>query len=177
VSRGYKAGGFNLGQAALLRAQFDPEYLWSLDVGAKGEWLERRLYADVTAFYMKRTDMQVSTGVQLDPVGDPNSYFFYTDNASGGRNLGLESSLALAADFADRAGRHTRTAAHAVLRLSPTGEDLSARDQAHAPRYQASLNATWRHPLGWMARCRRFGRRQLSTSTCRRIRRAATRTH
>ena len=45
---------------------FDPEYLWSLDVGAKGEWLDRRLYADVTAFYMKRSDMQVSTGVQLD---------------------------------------------------------------------------------------------------------------
>ena len=58
----------------MLRARFVPEYLWSLDVGVKGEWLDRRLYADVTAFYMKRTDMQVSTGMQLDPVGDPNSY-------------------------------------------------------------------------------------------------------
>jgi outer membrane receptor protein involved in Fe transport len=152
VSRGYKAGGFNLGQAALLRAQFDPEYLWSIDVGAKGEWLERRLYADVTAFYMKRTDMQVSTGVQLDPVGDPNSYFFYTDNASGGRNLGLESSVRWRLTSQIEVGGTLGLLRTRYYGYRPTGEDLSARDQAHAPRYQASLNATWRHPLGWMAR-------------------------
>ncbi|HKR36241.1 MAG TPA: TonB-dependent receptor [Steroidobacteraceae bacterium] len=152
VSRGYKAGGFNLGQAALLRAQFDPEYLWSIDVGAKGEWLDRRLYADVTAFYMKRSDMQVSTGVQLDPVGDPNSYFFYTDNASGGRNLGLESSVRWRLTSQIEVGGTLGLLRTRYYGYRPTGEDLSARDQAHAPRYQASLNATWRHPLGWMAR-------------------------
>ena len=52
-----------------LSERFAPEYLWSLDVGVKGEWLERRLYADITAFYMRREDMQVSTGIQLDPIG------------------------------------------------------------------------------------------------------------
>jgi iron complex outermembrane receptor protein len=152
VSRGYKAGGFNLGQAALLRAQFDPEYLWSIDVGAKGEWLERRLYADVTAFYMKRSDMQVSTGVQLDPIGDPNSYFFYTDNASGGRNLGVEGSLRWRLTPQIEVGGTLGLLRTRYYGYRPTGEDLSDRDQAHAPRYQASLNATWRHPLGWMAR-------------------------
>jgi iron complex outermembrane recepter protein len=152
LSRGYKAGGFNLGQAALLRAQFDPEYVWSIDIGAKGEWLERRLYADVTAFYMKRNDMQVSTGVQLDPVGDPNSYFFYTDNASGGRNLGLESSLRWRLTSQIELGGTLGLLRTRYYGYRPTGEDLSDRDQAHAPRYQASLNATWRHPLGWMAR-------------------------
>lgn len=152
VSRGYKAGGFNLGQAALQRAQFDPEYLWSIDVGAKGEWLDRRLYADVTAFYMKRTDMQVSTGVQLDPIGDPNSYFFYTDNASGGRNLGLESSVRWRLSQRIEVGGTLGLLRTRYYGYRPTGEDLSARDQAHAPEYQLSLNATWRHPLGWMAR-------------------------
>ena len=34
----------------------------------------------------------------------------------------------------------------------PEGEDVSDRDQAHAPEYQLGLNATWRSPLGWMAR-------------------------
>ncbi len=152
VSRGYKAGGFNLGQAALLRAQFDPEYLWSIDVGARGEWLERRLYADVTAFYMKRSDMQVSTGVQLDPIGDPNSYFFYTDNASGGRNVGLESSVRWRLTPQFEVGGTLGLLRTRYYGYRPTGEDLSARAQAHAPEYQASLNATWRHPLGWMAR-------------------------
>jgi iron complex outermembrane recepter protein len=152
ASRGYKAGGFNLGQAALLRAQFDPEYLWSIDTGAKGEWLDGRLYADVTAFYMKRSNMQVSTGVQLDPVGDPNSYFFYTDNASGGRNLGVESSVRWRLSRQFEIGGALGLLRTRYYGYRPTGEDLSDRDQAHAPRYQASLNATWRHPLGWMAR-------------------------
>jgi iron complex outermembrane recepter protein len=152
VSRGYKAGGFNLGQAALQREQFDPEYLWSVDLGAKGEWLDRRLYADVTAFYMKRSDMQVSTGVQLDPIGDPNSYFFYTDNASGGRNLGVESSVRWRLSQQVEIGGTLGLLRTRYYGYRPTGEDLSARDQAHAPEYQVSLNATWRHPLGWMAR-------------------------
>jgi outer membrane receptor protein involved in Fe transport len=30
--------------------------------------------------------------------------------------------------------------------------DISDRDQAHAPEYQVSLNATWRNARGWMAR-------------------------
>jgi iron complex outermembrane receptor protein len=151
-SRGYKAGGFNLGQAATIRPRFAPEYLWSLDVGAKGEWLDRSLYADVTAFYMKRDDMQISTGVQLDPIGDPGSYFFLTDNASGGRNLGLESSVRWRATRQLEIGGTLGLLRTRYYGYRPAGEDLSARDQAHAPEYQVSVNATWRNPLGWMAR-------------------------
>jgi outer membrane receptor protein involved in Fe transport len=152
LSRGYKAGGFNLGQAATIRPRFEPEYLWSIDVGAKGEWLERRLYADVTAFYMKREDMQISTGVQLDPIGDPGSYFFLTDNASGGRNLGIESSVRWRFSGQLEIGGTLGLLRTRYSGYRPAGEDLSDRDQAHAPEYQLSLNATWRHPLGWMAR-------------------------
>lgn len=152
LSRGYKAGGFNLGQAATIRERFAPEYLWSLDVGAKGEWFDRRLYADITAFYMRREDMQVATGFQLDPIGDPNSYLFFTDNAAGGRNAGVEASLRWRAtgrlEFGGSLGLlHTRYSG-----FRPEGIDISDRDQAHAPEYQLSLNATWRNAAGWMAR-------------------------
>jgi outer membrane receptor protein involved in Fe transport len=152
LSRGYKAGGFNLGRAAAIKERFAPEYLWSLDIGAKGEWFERRLYADITAFYMKREDMQVATGVQLDPIGNPNSYLFITDNASGGRNTGLEASVKWRATQQLEVGGslgllHTRYSGY-----RPEGVDLSHRDQAHAPEYQFALNATWRSPFGWMAR-------------------------
>jgi outer membrane receptor protein involved in Fe transport len=151
LSRGYKAGGFNLGEAAQVKTDFLPEYLVGLDVGMKGQWLEGRLYADVTAFYMKRTDMQVAISTQLD-LGDPSSYLLYTDNASGGRNLGIESSVRWRATERLELG-----AALGLLRtrysgFRPDGTDLSDRDQAYAPEYQASVNATWRHPLGWMAR-------------------------
>ncbi|MGH8174672.1 MAG: TonB-dependent receptor [Steroidobacter sp.] len=152
LSRGYKAGGFNLGRAAEIRSRFAPEFLWSLDVGAKGEWFEGRLYADITAFYMKRSDMQVATGVQLDPVGDPNSYFFFTDNASGGRNLGLESSLRVRLNDRLEIGGSLGLLRTRYSGYRPASVDLSDRDQAHAPEYQAAVHATWRHPLGWMAR-------------------------
>ncbi len=150
LSRGYKAGGFNLGRGAALRERFDPEYLWSLDVGAKGEWLDGRLYADVVAFYMKREDMQVSTGIQEGGVA--GGYIFVTDNAAEGRNSGLEASVRWRA-----AERLEVGGALGLLRTSyygyrPTGEDVGSRDQPHAPEYQLSLNATWRHPLGWTAR-------------------------
>lgn len=152
LSRGYKAGGFNLGQAAAIRERFAPEYVWSLDAGAKGEWFNRRLYADITAFYMKREDMQVATGFQLDPIGDPNSYLFFTGNAAGGRNAGIEASLRWRAsdrlEFGGSLGLlHTRYSG-----FRPEGVDVSDRDQAHAPEYQLSLNATWRSARGWMAR-------------------------
>ncbi len=152
LSRGYKAGGFNLGRAAALRERFAPEYLWSLDIGAKGEWFERRLYADVTAFYMRREDMQVSTGFQLDPVGDPNSYLFFTDNASGGRNYGLEASVRWRVVPQLELGGSLGLLRTRYSGFRPEGVDISDRDQAHAPEYTLALNATWRSPRGWMAR-------------------------
>jgi outer membrane receptor protein involved in Fe transport len=152
LSRGYKAGGFNLGRAAAIKERFAPEYLWSLDVGAKGEWLERRLYADVTAFYMKRQDMQVATGFQLDPVGNPSSYLFFTDNAAGGYNAGVEASVRWRASRELEIGGSLGLLRTRYSGFRPEGVDLSDRSQAHAPEYQLSLNATWRHPLGWMAR-------------------------
>ena len=137
----------------------------SLDVGAKGEWLDRAAYADVTAFYMKRSDMQVATGVQLDPVGDPNSYLFFTDNASGGRNLGVESSVRFRATDQWRLGAALGLLYTRYSGYRPEGVDVSDRDQAHAPEYQASVNATWRHPQGWMARPKSW-RSTITTSTC-----------
>ena len=114
----------------------------------KGEWLDRRLYADVTAFYMKREDMQISTGVQPRSVGDPGGYFFLTVAAAA-----ISASRAVRWRLTRQwSRRHARLLRTRYYGYRPAGEDLSGRDQAHAPEYQASLNATWRHPLGWMAR-------------------------
>ena len=151
LARGYKAGGFNLGAVPVDRLTFRPEYLWNYEVGVKHASADRRFYADATAFYSRRRDVQVRTGDQLDP-SDPNSYVFFTDNASRGYNYGLESSL-----------RWQVTAmwdVDASLGLLRTrfedydqgGVMLPDREQAHAPKYQASLGAGWRHPRGWVAR-------------------------
>jgi iron complex outermembrane receptor protein len=150
LSRGYKAGGFNLGAAAQLRPRFDPEYLWGLDVGVKGEWWDRRLYADVTLFHMKREDMQVSTGIQQEGVA--GSYLFITDNASSGTNSGFEASVRFRPFEQLELGGALALLRSRYSGYRPEGVDVSDRDQAHAPEYQLSLHAAWRHRSGWMAR-------------------------
>ena len=151
VARGYKAGGFNLGGVPENRLRFEPEFLWNYEVGLKRYSSDRRFYADVAAFYSRRRDVQVRTGEQLDP-SDPNSYVFFTDNASRGYNYGVETSL--------RWQMTSQWDVNASLGLLRTryqdydqgGTMLPDRAQAHAPDYQAALGVGWHHPTGWVAR-------------------------
>ena len=151
ISRGYKAGGFNLGAVPLDRLRFRPEYLWNYETGLKYAAPDRRLYADVSVFYSKRRDVQIRTGEQLDP-SDPNSYVFFTDNASSGYNYGVESSLRW--QLTDQ--WHVDSSL-GILRTryqdyEQGGTMVPDREQPHAPKYQAALTANWHHPTGWNAR-------------------------
>ena len=152
ASRGFRAGGFNIGTTVPEdRQQFTSEYLWSVESGWKGrdEAGDRR--ADFNIYYMRREHPQVSTSLQLDPQ-DPLTFMFLTDNAESGEAWGLESSAALRLN--------DRLEFEAMLSWMESsyhgyrfGEnDLEGRAFAHAPEWKASLAATWRHPAGWMAR-------------------------
>ena len=152
VARGYKAGGFNIGQFVPDdRRQFTPEYLWNAESGMRFGDAEARVQGDVALFYMWREDQQVATSFQLDP-GDPLSYVFYTDNAAKGRNYGLEASLAW-----QPFERLNLGATLGLLHTEYVGyrygeRNLDGREQAHAPGYQYSLSAQWGGGEGWMAR-------------------------
>ena len=151
LSRGYKAGGFNLGSGALLVPGFGRENLTSLEAGIKSQAAGAKWYWDVTAFQMWRENPQVRTGDQAEP-DDPNSYVFYTANASRGTSRGVEASLRWQPVRMLQFGGSL-----ALLHTSLEGFDyggvaVPARESPHAPEYQLSLNATWRHPQGWMAR-------------------------
>lgn len=156
VSRGYKAGGFNLGRAAALQPSFDLETLLSYELGLKGTALDGRFAFETVAFYMQRRDMQVRTGRQEDP-SDPSSYIFVTDNAAKGRNYGIEGSIRwLLLPSLELEGSFgllkTRASGFVSIGESDALEELPPRAQAHAPNYQVAVSATYRHPLGWMAR-------------------------
>jgi outer membrane receptor protein involved in Fe transport len=152
VARGYKAGGFNIGQFVPdERRQFAPEYLWNAETGLRFGNAEAGVRGDIAFFYMWREDQQVATSFQLDP-GDPLSYVFYTDNAARGRNYGLEASLAW-----QPVERLNLGATLGLLHSEYVGyrygdRDLDGRQQAHAPGYQYSLSAQWGGGEGWMAR-------------------------
>lgn len=151
IARGYKAGGFNLGFVPEGRLEFEPEYLWNYEVGVKHNALGGRLYTDASLFYSRRRNVQVRTGDQL-VANDPNSFIFFTDNASAGYNYGLESSVRW--QFAERWDLSGSLGLLRTRYLDYVQGDITLpdRDQAHAPHYQASLALGWRHPHGWMAR-------------------------
>jgi len=150
MARGYKAGGLNLGLARQRQTKFDPEHLWNYELGWKragGAW-----YSDLTLFYMQRQHMQVRSGTQLVP-GDPNSYSFVTQNVSSGNNYGLESSVQWAiATGVTLGGSLGLLKTEQRGALSEDGNFVQPREQSHAPNYQVQLNATYRHPTGYMAR-------------------------
>jgi outer membrane receptor protein involved in Fe transport len=152
VARGYKAGGFNIGQFVPdERRQFTPEYLWNAESGVRFDNAEARVQGDIAFFYMWREDQQVATSLQLDP-GDPLSYVFYTDNAAKGRNYGLEASLAWQPFERLNLGATLGLLHSEYVGYRYGDRDLDGREQAHAPGYQYSLSAQWGGGEGWMAR-------------------------
>ncbi len=152
LSRGYKAGGFNIGTVVPAnRREFDAELLHSIEIGTKFDDPQRGLRYDIAFFHMRRSGQQVSTSAQLDP-GDPLSFIYLTDNAARGVNEGLEASLSARISMRVTVGAtlgvlRTRFAEYVVAE-----RDLSGRGQAHAPRQQSSLSIEYREPVGWFAR-------------------------
>jgi outer membrane receptor protein involved in Fe transport len=152
VSRGYKAGGFNIGRFVPDdRRQFEPEYLWNVESGLRYSNPQRALDAQLSLFYMWREQQQVSSSFQLDP-GDPLSYVFFTDNAASGRNYGLEASVNWQPSAWFAVGATLGLLESKYLDYAYGGRNLDGREQAHAPGYQYSLSGRLGGERGWMAR-------------------------
>ena len=158
LSRGYKAGGFNIGaQIPAPRRSFAPEILGSAEWGVKGQSSGARARWQTALFYMRRSSQQVPGSEQL-VAGDPLSFVYYTDNAARGENYGLEFSGAWRAS-----PRWNLSASSGLLRTRFLGyrvgeRDLAGRAQAHAPGYQFALAAEYQHPQGWYGRLDWVGR-------------------
>ncbi len=152
VSRGYKAGGFNLSEPLLPdQIQYRPESDLSFEAGYKSAWPARRLRFNADVFYMRRRSLQVKTSEQLDP-SDPNTFVLFTGNAENGFNYGLESELqwqlAERLSFGAALGL-LQTRYHGFFQ---DGGQLPDRALPNAPAWQAALNVTYRDPRGPFAR-------------------------
>lgn len=152
VSRGYKAGGFNLSQFVLPdQVQFAPESDLNLETGYKAELFDRTLRLNADVFYMRRRSLQVKTSEQIYP-DDPNSFTLFTGNADSGFNYGLESEVQWQATQALTFGASLgllQTRYHGFVQ---SGETLPDRALPHAPSWQAAVSATYRDPRGPFAR-------------------------
>jgi iron complex outermembrane recepter protein len=150
ISRGYKAGGFNLGPGLPAdRLLFGSEWDLNFEIGHKAQL--DRLQIETSLFYMQRHNEQLLTGEQLDP-NNPNTFIFYTGNAPSGYNYGLESTLSWAVTQTLNVGGSLgllQTQYHGFVQ---NGVTLPDRALPHAPPWDAALNATWRDPRGPYAR-------------------------
>ncbi len=152
LARGYKAGGYNIGdQVDPALRQFRAELLWNLELGMHGELASRALDYQADLYAMRREHMQVYNSRQLTP-DNPLTYVFFTANAARGENYGLESALHWRAlphwQFdASLALQHTRYLAFELPDSAAQG-----RAQAFAPGYQFALAANWQSPRGPFAR-------------------------
>ena len=151
LSKGYKAGGFNLGVVPDGRREFGQESLWNLEAGLKSYWLDQSLMFNASIFYSERRDQQVRTSFQLDP-NDPLSFVFFTDNAAKGRTVGLEADLSWQANDAWQFYANLGLLKAEFEDFVTPQVDISGRRQAHAPDYTIALGGLYRHPSGFFAR-------------------------
>jgi iron complex outermembrane recepter protein len=157
VSRGYKAGGFNLSQGLLPnQLSFNPETDVNLETGYKADLLDHRLKVNADIFYLYRHDAQIVTSFQSDPT-NPDDFVFYTGNAASGRNYGLESDVEWRATMRVTLGADLgllQTYFEDFVQQGPTGATILSvsRELANAPHWQGAVNATYRDPRGPFAR-------------------------
>lgn len=91
VSRGYKAGGHNLGleEDPTLPVRFNKEVAWNYEGGVKGQFFDNRLRANLSVFYMKWNDIQVNAGFFNEEL----ILFTFVQNAAKASSRGAELEL------------------------------------------------------------------------------------
>ena len=151
LSKGYKAGGFNLGLVPDDRREFGAEELWNLEAGIKSSLLDGILLLNAAIFVSRRDDQQVRTSFQLIP-GDPASFVFFTDNAAKGETVGFEADIRWTPSDAWMVYANIGLLDASFDKFETPQVDLSGRAQAHAPDYTLAVGASYRHPSGVFAR-------------------------
>ena len=146
VSRGYRAGGVNQNPRLSDRDRpFGPEYATNLEMGLRSRG------TSLTLFHTLRFDQQVSLSRQQNP-DDPNSFSFFTDNASRGRSSGVE----LEQSYRPLPGVHLfGSLGYLKTYVDPytfeTDKGLETRGDraaAHAPEYTFSVGGEYGHRSG-----------------------------
>jgi len=91
ISRGFKAGIVDPNNRPA-PALVDPEYVWNYEAGLKSDWLDNRLRANLTLFWMEYTDMQYVT-VWDDPTTPERETYNKLQNAEGATMRGIELEM------------------------------------------------------------------------------------
>ena len=145
IARGYKAGGFNTdGTLDADLREFGEEFLVEYEMGIKSNLLENKLHLKAALFHDDRHEQQVKSSTGRIRANGSTEFVDFIGNAAEGTNNGVEfeavwypsEQLGLTASL----GLLDATFDSFV---NSENQDLSGRDQAHAPRYMAHLAADY----------------------------------
>jgi outer membrane receptor protein involved in Fe transport len=150
LSKGYKAGGFNIGFIPADRRIFDAEELLNLEVGVKSSLRDDTFLINASIFLSRMRDQQVRTSFQID-AGDPTSFVFYTDNAATGSTVGFEADLRWIPDDAWMLYANIGLLRTEFEDFQTPQVDLTGRAFAHAPDYTLALGASYDFANGFFA--------------------------
>lgn len=143
AARGFKGGGWQGKPATEAAALFpyDPEIAWTYEAGAKTEWADGRLRANIAIFHTSFDDLQVE---QLDDAG----LSLIIDNAASARIDGIEVELQarpmpalqlwLSGSYLDSEYRDF---------IDSAGNDLSGNRLARTPEFRFTGGADYTVPL------------------------------
>ncbi len=152
LSKGFKAGGFNLGDTipGSLR-EFGAEQLRNFEAGIKSSLLDQKLLINASVFLNRRVDQQARLSFQLNQ-GDPTSFGFATVNVPKGKTVGLEADLRWHPNDAWTIYANIGLLDATLGKVDLPDVDLEGREQAHSPDYTFAFGASYDHPGGVFAR-------------------------
>jgi iron complex outermembrane receptor protein len=150
AAEGSKSGGFN-GRASSIAEfnRYDPERVWSYEIGLRSDWLGKRLRFNATAFYSDYRDYQIQQNRSVtDPAtGQPVAFSFVGNMpkaAIQGGEFALEAlpmaNLRLGAGLGITDGRYITVIPGAPV---TTGDEF-----VNAPKFTLTVSAEYAAALG-----------------------------
>lgn len=144
VAQGYRPGGFNDRATNAQYYKYDPETLWSYEIGLKNTLFDKRLLANVAVFYMDISDKQVEENVSLTES--------YLTNAGKAKSLGVEVDMtAIVMEGLTLNGGFGYTHAE-FTKFKDAGGNYKGNKLPYAPEYTFNVGAQYRALNGFYIR-------------------------
>ena len=145
VARGYRPGGINPFTSDADAAKFDPELSWNYEAGVKSMFLQNRVRANLTGFYIDYRDQQLYTVIDLET--------FNLGRANLGRSISygteLETEWALVEGLTAIINvGYLETEITDYKTIGPGGElDNAGNQQGYSPHFNGNFGISYERPI------------------------------
>lgn len=150
AAQGNKSGGFN-GRAASVAEfnRFDPEKVWTYEVGMRSDWLDRRVRLNATLFYSRYSDMQIQLNASVtDPVTGQPVPFTIVGNIPSTEIKGAEVELTVVPVAGLELGANAGLADGKYKRLIPGAPVTTDDEFLNTPKVSYTLSAQYAADIG-----------------------------